>query len=112
MQLERLRAGTYEGHDVDVDALNAAFLAAMQDQPWDVALRAILQAQGLAAKEDQDGIIAVDSYENIAKQQASEPLTTQIISVNYARASTLVSTVKSLLSKECAPGTAGGIVRP
>ncbi|HMI58013.1 MAG TPA: secretin N-terminal domain-containing protein, partial [Gemmatimonadaceae bacterium] len=30
-----------------------------------------------------------------------------IISVNYARASTLVSTVKSLLSKECAPGTAG-----
>lgn len=81
--------------------------AEVRDQPWDVALRAILQAQGLAAKEDQDGIIAVDSYENIAKQQASEPLTTQIISVNYARASTLVATVKSLLSKECAPGTAG-----
>ncbi|HEY2897929.1 MAG TPA: AMIN domain-containing protein [Gemmatimonadaceae bacterium] len=80
--------------------------AEVRDQPWDVALRAILQTQGLAAKEDQDGIIAVDSYENIAKQQASEPLTTQIISVNYARASTLVSTVKSLLSKECAPGTA------
>jgi len=82
--------------------------AEVRDQPWDVALRAILQAQGLAAKEDQDGIIAVDSYENIAKQQASEPLTTQIISVNYARASTLVSTVKSLLSKECTPGTTPG----
>jgi len=82
--------------------------AEVRDQPWDVALRAILQAQGLAAKEDQDGIIAVDSYENIAKQQASEPLTTQIISVNYARAATLVSTVKSLLSKECAPGTTPG----
>ena len=24
-------------HDVDVDALNAAFLEAMRDQPWDVA---------------------------------------------------------------------------
>jgi len=82
--------------------------AEVRDQPWDVALRAILQAQGLAAKEDQDGIIAVDSYENIAKQQASEPLTTQIISVNYARAATLVSTVKSLLSKECGPGTTPG----
>jgi type IV pilus assembly protein PilQ len=82
--------------------------AEVRDQPWDVALRAILQAQGLAAKEDQDGIIAVDSYENIAKQQASEPLTTQIISVNYARASTLVSTVKSLLSKECTPGATPG----
>jgi type IV pilus assembly protein PilQ len=80
--------------------------AEVRDQPWDVALRAILQSQGLAAKEDQDGIIAVDSYENIAKQQSSEPLTTQIISVNYARASSLVSTVKSLLSKECPPGTA------
>jgi hypothetical protein len=37
IQLERINAGTYEGHDVDVDALNAQFLAAMQDQPWDVA---------------------------------------------------------------------------
>jgi mycothiol maleylpyruvate isomerase-like protein len=37
MQLERINAATYEGHDVDVDALNASFLAAMHDQPWDVA---------------------------------------------------------------------------
>jgi len=36
-QFERMGAGTYEGHDVDVDALNAAFLAAMAGQPWDVA---------------------------------------------------------------------------
>jgi hypothetical protein len=36
-QLERIAGGTYEGHDVDIDALNAVFLAAMQGQPWDVA---------------------------------------------------------------------------
>lgn len=36
-QLERMHAGTYEGHDIDVDALNATFLAAMAGQPWDVA---------------------------------------------------------------------------
>ena len=35
-QFERIRAGTYEGHDVDIDMLNASFLAAMADQPWDV----------------------------------------------------------------------------
>ena len=35
-QFERLRAGTYEGHDVDIDGLNATFLEAMRDQPWDV----------------------------------------------------------------------------
>ena len=37
VQLERLQAGTYEGHDIDIDALNASFLAALSDQPWDVA---------------------------------------------------------------------------
>ena len=36
-QLERLGAGTYAGHDIDVDALNAVFLEAMTGQPWDVA---------------------------------------------------------------------------
>jgi hypothetical protein len=37
VQFERIAAGTYEGHEVDVDALNAAFLEAMADQPWEVA---------------------------------------------------------------------------
>jgi hypothetical protein len=36
-QFERISAGSYEGHDVDVDALNASFLAGMHGQPWDVA---------------------------------------------------------------------------
>ena len=35
-QFERLLAGTYEGHDVDIDGLNAIFLGAMQGQSWDV----------------------------------------------------------------------------
>jgi len=37
VQLQRIKAGTYEGHDVDIDGLNAKFLAAMAGQPWDVA---------------------------------------------------------------------------
>jgi hypothetical protein len=37
VQLERMSAGTYEGRDVDIDGLNASFLAAMRDQPWEVA---------------------------------------------------------------------------
>jgi hypothetical protein len=36
-QFERIHAGTYGGHDVDIDGLNATFLAAMRDQPWEVA---------------------------------------------------------------------------
>jgi hypothetical protein len=37
IQFERITAGTYEGHDVDIDALNAALLDAMAGQPWEVA---------------------------------------------------------------------------
>jgi hypothetical protein len=37
VQFERMNAATYEDHDVDVDALNADFLAAMEGQPWEVA---------------------------------------------------------------------------
>ena len=36
-QFERLQAGTYEGHDIDVDARNAALLEGMVGQPWEVA---------------------------------------------------------------------------
>jgi hypothetical protein len=37
IQLQQINAGTYEGHELDIDALNAQFLEAMRDQPWDVA---------------------------------------------------------------------------
>jgi Mycothiol maleylpyruvate isomerase N-terminal domain len=37
VQFDQMLAGTYAGHDVDIDGLNATFLAAMQGQPWDVA---------------------------------------------------------------------------
>ncbi len=79
--------------------------AEIRNQPWDVALRAILQGQGLAASEDpQSGIIAVDSYKNIATKVSSEPLTTQLIPINYANAGALANTIKGLLSRDCTPG--------
>lgn len=38
IQLERIGSGTYEPSDVDIDALNAQFRAAMRDQSWEVIL--------------------------------------------------------------------------
>jgi hypothetical protein len=35
-QFLRMGGGTYEGHDLDIDALNEVFAAAMRDQPWEV----------------------------------------------------------------------------
>ncbi len=80
--------------------------AEIKDQPWDVALKAILEAQGLAATEDPSGIITVDSYQNILQKQASEPVTTQMVNINYVSAASLVGTVSGLLSKDCPQGAA------
>lgn len=75
--------------------------ADIADKPWDVALQAILQAQGLAATEDASGIITVDSYRNLATNQALEPLVTQIVDINYSKAVVLRGTVQQLLARDC-----------
>ncbi|MCU0622716.1 MAG: AMIN domain-containing protein [Gemmatimonadaceae bacterium] len=78
----------------------------IKDKPWDIALRAVLESQGLAASEDASGIIRVDSYVNILARQASEPLETRSLRLNYASANALMPTVRSLLSRDCSPGSA------
>ncbi len=82
--------------------------ASIKDQPWDVALRSILQSQGYSALEDANGIIMVDSYANIAERAKVEPLYTHVISVSYAKAETMMNTVKSLLGAGCGGGGASG----
>ena len=89
--------------------VSGTITAEIKNQPWDVALRAILQGQGLAASEDGiSGIITVDSYRNIASKQASEPLVTQMVAVNYAKAGALAGTLGTLLTRDCTPGSAAG----
>ena len=108
---------TYDGTDIrDVIATFASFsgrtivvgkdvggtvTADINDKPWDIALQAILSAQGLSATEDASGILTVDSYRNLASNQALEPLITRILDVNYAKASTLQQTVQKLLARDC-----------
>ena len=108
---------TYEDADIrDVLAAFAAFsgrtivagkdiegkiTAEIRDQPWDVALEALLNAQGLAKSEDSNGIITVDSYANVLLRQSSEPIVTKLVQLNYAKSSSLESSVRSLLSRDC-----------
>ena len=82
-------------------AVDGFVTADIVDQPWDVALRQILQSQGFTALEDSNGIITVDSYTNLADREKVEPLITKVIAVNYAKADAMAKTVKDLLSAGC-----------
>ncbi|MEX2181302.1 MAG: AMIN domain-containing protein [Gemmatimonadaceae bacterium] len=76
------------------------------NQPWDVALSKILQQSGLQATEDSTGIITIDSYANLSRRVAAEPLVTQLVVINYAKASALAGTIRQLIAA-CSSGSAG-----
>jgi type IV pilus assembly protein PilQ len=97
---------TFSGRTMVVGkGVTGTVTAEIKDQPWDVALKAILEAHGLAAIDEASGIITVDSYQNILAKQASEPVTTQMVNINYVSAQSLLPTVQGLLYKDCPQGT-------
>ena len=83
--------------------------ADVRDQPWDVALDAILSAHGLAAREMESGIIVVEQLAKMAERMRAEPQVTQIFYIKYASADTLLSTIRPLLSPSSATGVAGTV---
>lgn len=78
--------------------VEATVTAEITGQAWDVALQKILQAYGLSAVEDTTGIITIDTYENISTRTATEPLVSQIVAINYATATDLAATLRTLLA--------------
>src|SRR5690606_31186832 len=80
--------------------------ADIRDQPWDVALEAILSAYGLAARELESGIIRVDQISKLRELEAAEPMDTRRFQIKYARAdSALLQTIRGLLSDSLATVT-------
>jgi type IV pilus assembly protein PilQ len=73
--------------------------AEIKNQPWTEAFAAVLATQGLQAIELPGGIIRVDSPTALAALDSIEPLTTRMLPVNYASASQLLPSLKSILSK-------------
>ena len=80
--------------------------AEIRDQPWDVALQAILSAQGLAATEDANGIIIVDTQDRIAAQKQTEQLVNRIVRLNYQRATPVGDQIRQRLL-QCIPSERG-----
>jgi type IV pilus assembly protein PilQ len=71
------------------------------DKPWDVAMRAILNANGLDAVEDQNGIIIVNTIEALASTPRLEPMITRTVRLNYTSSSAVSEVIRSRLSRDC-----------
>ncbi len=73
--------------------------AEIKGQPWDVALAAILNAYGFAARELPSGIIQVDEIGNLQERRTVEALTTQTFRINYVPVEELVNSLAPLMSE-------------
>ncbi len=73
--------------------------AEVKNQPWDLAMYAVLESQGLAVKTLPGGILNVVSQIELARADSTVPITTRLVRVNYAKATSLVPSVASILSK-------------
>lgn len=73
--------------------------AEIREQPWDVALAAVLDAYGLVAREHDDGIIRVDDVHTLFDRESVQPLVTRPYRVSYIEAQELTEMVAVLLSE-------------
>lgn len=60
--------------------------AEVKNQPWDLAMNAVLESQGLAVQTLQGGIFNVVSKVELARADSTVPITTRLVRINDARA--------------------------
>ena len=104
----------YSGRTIIVNKdVQATVTAEIIDKPWDVAMRAILNANGLDAVEDENGIIIVNTIQALASRPTLDPVTTRTVRLNYTSAPTVAEMLRSRLSKDCsAPVAPAGSGQP
>lgn len=73
--------------------------ADIRDQPWDVALQAILHAQGLDIRETESGILRVDALAKMREREVVEDIVTRQFRIRYVSVDSLVGAVKDQLSE-------------
>jgi type IV pilus assembly protein PilQ len=73
--------------------------AEVKNQPWDLAFNAVLQSQGLAVQTLPGGIFTVVSAAELARADSTVPITTRLVRINYAKATSLVPAVASIVTK-------------
>jgi type IV pilus assembly protein PilQ len=75
--------------------------ANVNNLPWDVALRKVMNAYGYDVTFDSDGVVVVDTFESIAARQATIPLATRTVRLNYARSRAVLPMIEARLTRTC-----------
>jgi type IV pilus assembly protein PilQ len=75
--------------------------ANVNNLPWDVALRKVMNAYGYDVTFDADGVVVVDTYESIAAHLATTPLATRTVRLNYARSRGVLPMIEARLTRTC-----------
>ena len=70
----------------------------IRDQPWDIALQAILEQHNLAACEVESGIIMVNTLGELADREVVEPVQVRSFRLNFVDAFDLEASIATLLS--------------
>jgi type IV pilus assembly protein PilQ len=82
------------------DVKGVMITAEVRNQPWDLALEAILTANNLHAKEIENGVIIVEDGLKLAKRAEEEPLVSRQYEILYVSADSLVEPVRSMLTPQ------------
>ncbi|MGD2068064.1 MAG: AMIN domain-containing protein [Gemmatimonadota bacterium] len=88
--------------------VTGAITATIDDQPWDQALRTILEVNGFRALELENGIIRVDNVENLSTLEQVEPVSSRVYKVNYATAQEIQNALQGLVTERGAVEAAQG----
>jgi len=73
--------------------------AEIKNQPWDLAFHAVLESQGLAWQTLPGGIINVANKVELARSDSTVPVSTRLVVLNYAKATSLQPAIASIVSR-------------
>ena len=82
-------------------SVSGTVTANIMNLPWDVALKEVMNANGYDVTVNPDGVIFIDTFENIASRQSTVPLQTRNVRLNYARAFAAAPMVRERLTRTC-----------
>jgi type IV pilus assembly protein PilQ len=81
------------------DVATKTITATVNNLPWDIALRTILEANGMNLRQLAGGVLLVDDVGKVAERVATEPPVTQQFTIQYGTADSIAAAVLSVMGE-------------